>query len=56
MGVNKEATEPELKKAYKKLALQHHPDKNVGDEESAKARFEKVALAYEALCEHLLSS
>jgi molecular chaperone DnaJ len=36
MGVKKTATEAELKKAFKKLAIKYHPDKNLDDSEAAK--------------------
>ncbi len=48
LGVNKEATETEIKKAYRKLARQYHPDVNPGDKE-AEAKFKEVAEAYEVL-------
>lgn len=43
----------EVKKAYKKLALKHHPDKNIGarDEKIANENFRKIAEAYEKLME-----
>lgn len=48
LGVKKTATDEEIKKAYKKLALKYHPDKNAGDE-SATAKFKEVNEAYEVL-------
>jgi molecular chaperone DnaJ len=48
LGVEKNATQDEIKKAYRKLAVKYHPDKNSGDPESEKT-FKKVAEAYEAL-------
>lgn len=48
LGVSKEATQEEIKKAYRKKALQYHPDKNPGDQ-SAAAQFKKVSEAYETL-------
>lgn len=48
LGVSKDASESELKKAYRKLALKYHPDRNPGDEE-AENKFKEAAEAYEVL-------
>src|SRR5947209_10655163 len=48
LGVARTATEVEVTKAYRKLAMQHHPDRNVGDPE-AEVRFKEVTEAYEVL-------
>ncbi|CAK7268371.1 hypothetical protein SEPCBS119000_003027 [Sporothrix epigloea] len=48
LGVTKDADDKEIKKAYRKLAVVHHPDKNPGDE-SAEARFKDIGEAYETL-------
>src|SRR3954465_13904929 len=48
LGVARTATEAEVTKAYRKLAMRHHPDRNVGDGE-AEVRFKEVTEAYEVL-------
>ena len=48
LGVGKNATPEELKKAYRKLALQYHPDRNPGDKE-AEEKFKEAAEAYDVL-------
>ncbi len=48
LGVAKGATGKELKKAYRKLAMKHHPDRNPGDKE-AEAAFKEASEAYEVL-------
>lgn len=51
LGVSQDATQTEIKKAYRKLALQHHPDK-VTDEslrEESEVRFKDITAAYEVL-------
>jgi molecular chaperone DnaJ len=48
LGINKGASEPEIKKAYRKMAIKFHPDKNP-DDESAEAKFKEAAEAYEVL-------
>lgn len=48
LGVNRHADEEEIKKAYRKLALKYHPDKNPGDK-SAEEKFKELGEAYEAL-------
>ena len=48
LGVGREATAAEIKKAYKKLAMKHHPDRNQGDKSSEK-KFKELSEAYEVL-------
>lgn len=48
LGVSKNATPDELKKAYRKLALQYHPDRNPGDK-AAEEKFKEAAEAYDVL-------
>lgn len=48
LGVTKTATEDELKKSYRKLAMKYHPDQNPGDKE-AEAKFKEISEAYEIL-------
>src|SRR5436190_16579567 len=48
LGVSPGATDDEIKKAYRKLAGQLHPDKNPGDKKT-EARFKNVNRAYQAL-------
>ena len=47
LGVSREATEAEIKKAYRKLAMEYHPDRNPAPE--AEARFKEITEAYEVL-------
>jgi molecular chaperone DnaJ len=50
LGVVKTATEIEIKSAYRKLALKHHPDRNPGNPE-AEEKFKEAAEAYACLCD-----
>jgi molecular chaperone DnaJ len=48
LGLDKNATPDQIKKKYRKLAMQHHPDKNP-DDETAEAKFKEITEAYEVL-------
>ncbi len=48
LGVQRGATEEEIKKAYRRIAMQYHPDRNPGDK-SAEAKFKEATEAYEVL-------
>ena len=48
LGVDKKASADDLKKAYRKLAMQYHPDKNQGNKE-AEAKFKEISEAYDVL-------
>ena len=48
LGIGRDASEEDIKKAYRKLAVKFHPDKNPGDK-SAEEKFKEIGEAYEAL-------
>ena len=49
LGVSRRAGEQEIKKAYRKMAMEWHPDKNPGNEEQAESMFARIAEAHEVL-------
>jgi molecular chaperone DnaJ len=50
LGVNRDASDEEIKKAYRKLAMKFHPDRNP-DSKDAEEKFKEAKEAYEILCE-----
>ena len=48
LGVQKNASDDEIKKAYRKLAMKHHPDRNKDNKDSER-KFKEATAAYEAL-------
>src|SRR5258708_18037957 len=49
LGVNRDASEEDIKKAYRKLAMKHHPDRNP-DNPKSEELFKEAKEAYEVLC------
>jgi molecular chaperone DnaJ len=49
LGVAKNASDEDIKKAYRKLAMKHHPDRNQGDGKKSEERFKEAKEAYEML-------
>ncbi len=49
LGVSSSATESEIKKAYRKLAMKYHPDKNPNNKAESEKKFKEIVVAYECL-------
>lgn len=50
LEIDNNASNEDIKKAYRKMAIKHHPDKNPDNKEEAEQKFKKVSEAYEILC------
>ena len=51
LGVGENADADEVKSAFRKLAFEHHPDRNPGNEKQAEEKFKKINEAYSVLCD-----
>jgi len=49
LGIDKNADEAKIKKAYKRLAMKYHPDRNAGDKSGAEKKFKEVRKAYDVI-------
>ena len=49
LGVQRNASAEDIKRAFRKLALQYHPDKNPNNRAEAETKFKEIAEAYEVL-------
>ena len=49
LGIPREASQDDIKKAYRKMAMKYHPDKNLNNKDEAEKKFKEVANAYEVL-------
>ncbi len=49
LGVSRNATDDEIKRSYRKLAMKHHPDKNQENKEENEKKFKEISTAYEVL-------
>jgi molecular chaperone DnaJ len=49
LGVSRDASDADLKKAYRRLAMKYHPDRNTGDDADTEAKFKEAKEAYEIL-------
>lgn len=49
LEVNRNATDEDIKKSYRKLAMKWHPDKNPNNKQEAEAQFKKISEAYEVI-------
>ena len=49
LEIDNNASNEDIKKAYRKMAIKHHPDKNPDNKEEAEQKFKKVSEAYEVL-------
>ena len=56
LGINKNANPQEIKKAYKKMALKHHPDRNPNNREESEAKFKEIGRAYKVLSDEKLKT
>jgi len=56
LGVSRDASEADLKKAYRRQAMKHHPDRNTDDAEEAEAKFKEAKEAHEILATYSVTS
>ena len=49
LGVSRNATDDEIKKAYRRLSRKYHPDANLDDPKEAEEKFKQLTIAYQAL-------
>jgi DnaJ-class molecular chaperone len=54
LGINENATQDQIKKSYRKLAMKWHPDKNPDNKEDAEDRFKEISKAYQVLSDETL--